>query len=358
MKILVLSNMGPNKRHPNYGVFVKNFCENLTDEGIDYEWIYIKKPKNKLDKAIKYSVFFLKSFFTATTKKYDYIYVHYISITSIPVLFVKKIKKIKIISNIHGSDIVPENKRQEKSLRYSRLLMSESDKIVVPSEYFKIFIESKYKKEIYKTPIYIYPSGGIDVSIFYPIKDKKIIYEKYSFSDNVKYIGYCGRIEKNKGLQTLLEGYRILLQKDNGIDLIIVGEGNYLEEFKLNAKELSSRIHYFPMLPQNDLNIVYNGMDAFIFPTERKGESLGLVAIEAMACGVPVIGSDFAAPKYYIHDGYNGYKFNLGDPIDLADKTYMLLNDENFISFKLNAYKFSQNYSRKNISDLLRSILK
>ena len=60
-------------------------------------------------------------------------------------------------------------------------------------------------------------------------------------------------------------------------------------------------------------------MDFFVFPTEREGESLGLVAIEAMACGTPVIASNYAAPKYYVNKN-NGLTFDKGNEFELYQK--------------------------------------
>lgn len=79
-------------------------------------------------------------------------------------------------------------------------------------------------------------------------------------------------------------------------------------EKRLNVEENLIR---FDLLPQEELVSIYNVSDAFIFPTRREGESLGLVAIEAMACGTPVIASDFAAPKYYVQEDVILISFSL-----------------------------------------------
>lgn len=75
---------------------------------------------------------------------------------------------------------------------------------------------------------------------------------------------------------------------------------------------VSDFIDWIDLLPQIELRRIYNDIDYFIFPSELN-ESLGLVALEAMACGTPVIGSDYAAQSFYINDGVNGYKFKVGD---------------------------------------------
>ena len=65
--------------------------------------------------------------------------------------------------------------------------------------------------------------------------------------------------------------------------------------------------------------IMYLLMDCFIFPSTLK-ESLGLVGLEAMACGIPVIASDSHGPTDYIEDRKNGFLFSTGDICSLIDK--------------------------------------
>ena len=94
-----------------------------------------------------------------------------------------------------------------------------------------------------------------------------------------------------------------------------------------------------------------------MFPTKREGESLGLVPLEAMACGTPVISSDFAAPRYYINDQDNGYKFPVNDHDTLfgimrkaisADKHRMITN----------AHATASNYYTEKIRNVLVELFK
>lgn len=83
--------------------------------------------------------------------------------------------------------------------------------------------------------------------------------------------------------------------------------------------DLEKTISYIGPVAHDRLPEIYSSFDVFVFPS-TESESLGLVGIEAMACGVPVIGSDFAGPKCYIADGVNGYLFRKGDATDLTLK--------------------------------------
>ena len=78
---------------------------------------------------------------------------------------------------------------------------------------------------------------------------------------------------------------------------------------------------------QKSLADIYNRFHVFVFPTEK--ESLGLVGLEAMACGVPVIASDVPGPSDYVKHNYNGYLFEEGNPRELSKNLtyYMALKD-------------------------------
>jgi glycosyltransferase involved in cell wall biosynthesis len=112
------------------------------------------------------------------------------------------------------------------------------------------------------------------------------------------------------------------------------------------------------LLDQKKLFDIYNRIDILIFPTKREGESLGLVALEAMACGTPVIASNFAAPKYYVIDGVNGYKFEISNVESLVFKIYsfykLSLNNKNKLSnsARKTAAKFSSDESLKRLEKI------
>ncbi|MPM88424.1 D-inositol-3-phosphate glycosyltransferase [bioreactor metagenome] len=124
--------------------------------------------------------------------------------------------------------------------------------------------------------------------------------------------------------------------------------------------EIGDEIKRYKLLNQKQLRKIYNSMDVLIFPTEREGESLGLVGLEAMACGTPVVGSDIGGLKDYIIDGYNGYKFEPGNVTDLEEKLshYLSKNDKEKLEFEYNAIETSREYEVNNIKKEIIEIFK
>lgn len=362
MNILIVSNMFPNKKNPSYGIFVSRFCNQLEQLGIYYDKVVIYKSNNKIVKMVKYFKFYLSVFFRCLLGKYDMVYIHYVSHSSPPVILANQIKTQKIIINVHGSDIVPENRKQEQMQKYTRTALKHCHGVVVPSEYFRNYVCEKYNYN--KKKVYVFPSGGIDNSLFYPFDNERrsLCIQKMKLTTNKLRVGYVGRISKGKGWDTfVLAADRIIRQHDI-FEFIMVGSGPdeaALDEAIKNRK-LENYIRRFPLMSQEELVEVYNCLNIFIFPTEREGESLGLVAIEAMACGVPTIASDFAAPKYYVEDGLNGFKFEKKNDLSLSEKIILFsqLSLEEVDVLKRGAIDTAKAYYAQNIVSDLERIFK
>lgn len=358
MKILVVSNMYPNIKNPYYGAFVKNFCDNLDQIGINYEKSVMVKQKSKSFRLVGYTHFYFKTFLKIVINKYDVIYVHFASHSAPPVLLANKIKNVTVYTNVHGSDVIVNGKSQSILQSFSRKLLGLSSKIIVPSDYFKDYVSNTFS--ISNDKIIVYPSGGINPQIFYRYNETKIVdlKQKYNFDLSSKYIGYVSRLIDKKGWRTFVLAAKELVGINPKLKFVIVGSG----PSKVNLIELINQLNIedyftiFDMLPQQKLADIYNLIDIFVFPTEMR-ESLGLVALEAMACGTPVFASNIAAPKYYIIDGYNGYKFPVGDYKYLAEKIKSYF-DEDSTHIKQGALDTAEIYKSNNIRNILEKLFK
>ena len=358
-KILFITNMYPSKNFPHYGVFIENTYYIIKRSDNKVRLIKLSKSKNKWIKLLKYMLFYLKIVLFGLFFKYDIIYAHYASHVAIPLLIVKKIRKnAKILLNVHGNDIVPEEEKDFKFIKYVDKILKQSDKIIAPSSYFKNILINEYN--IDENKIEIYPSSGVDPKYFYK-KSKKIALEELKLNSQNKYIGYVSRIEKNKGWDTYVEAIKILNQKLNkDVKFIIVGNGveDDILMKKINEYNLKERIIKYSYMNHNELCNIYNALDLFCFPTYRKSESLGLVGIEAMKCGCIVLASNIGGPTTYVNVS-NGFTFEAKNAEDLANKIeYILTIDENKKNvIKENAIKTAEKYSSEKIGKVLLKII-
>lgn len=122
---------------------------------------------------------------------------------------------------------------------------------------------------------------------------------------------YVGQIIKRKGLDTLLESCKKLSEQGiNEYTVLIIGEGEEKEilENYCQVNNLSDNVHWLGLFDYEDLPIFYKSSDIFIFPTRE--DTWGLVTLEAMLFGKPVICSAGAGSSELIIHNENGYVFN------------------------------------------------
>lgn len=341
--------MYPSASDPDYGVFVLNTEKALIKEGakITEKAVISGRPKNSVDKLRKYTKFYAAISAAYRRENFDLIYLHFISHSS-PGLFMAKVlfgKRKKLVINVHGSDVLIHHKGLLK--RSNEKLLKQTDLLIVPSKHFEEIIKRVFPN-FPQEYIYISPSGGIDTSIFYP--------QNISRSNELLHLGFVSRIEDAKGWRTFLKALRLLALNDFKFKASIIGTGSEVKNLKeiLVEYDLEKQVNYLGVLSQKELNTFYNNLDLFIFPTNAE-ESLGLVGLEAMACGIPVIGSKIAGLETFIKDKKNGLFFTPGDEKDLAEKIrlYYSLSKNEKLAMHQQALKTAQAYNKKRVAQNL-----
>lgn len=326
MKILLVSNMYPSKKHPHYGIFVENTEKVLLQlPDVSISKAVLSKHLSKPGKLFGYLFFYLKIVLMGIFGGYDVIYGHFISHLSIPLNIVKLCnRRVKLILNAHGNDVIADSASDDKWVRLSHKIVPLADHIIVPSRYFKDIMCRDF--HVPEDRILVYPSGGVNTNVFYP-QDRRSLIGKFNLDPSKKYIGYISRIEVDKGWDTFLKMVTEL-QDRKDIGFVVVGDGAETEAFDALAAELgvANKLIRYPLLSQKDISEIYSILDVFCFPTRRKSESLGLIGLEAMACGCLVVASDAGGPASYMIDGVNGFVFPADSKSILTEKVLCALS--------------------------------
>lgn len=151
------------------------------------------------------------------------------------------------------------------------------------------------------------PGVGIDLNRFKPKHDKDdAIRKELGIAKENSIIISVGEVNDNKNHRLIIASLAKL--KNKCIHYVVVGSGKAEEKNKILAGELgiADQVHFLGH--RNDIPELDNAADIFAFPSLREG--LGLAAIEALACGIPVIGMNTRGIKEYVRDGVTGYLFN------------------------------------------------
>lgn len=140
-------------------------------------------------------------------------------------------------------------------------------------------------------------------------------------------VGRWDAREAYKGVDHLIAAMPALLKAFSDVHLVAVGEGSDLPRLQSLARKsaASKHIHFLSFIAHDQLPNVYGHCTIFAMPS--RGEGFGLVFIEAMASGKPVIGGAHGGTPDVIDDGVNGYLVRYGDVSQLVDRLTRLLSD-------------------------------
>ena len=226
------------------------------------------------------------------------------------------------LSEIKRQARVGEREPEERTLGEAKVILS-ADSIVAFSQH-----ERDAMIRLYEAPdekIEVIPCG-VDVDLFRPM-DQGIARRKLGLQDS-KVVLYVGRLEPLKGVDIILRAVAQLEQGDP-VKTIIVGgdlqEDSEMCRLKSLSQELgiSRQVSFLGRLEQQELPTYYSAADICVMPSYY--ESFGLVALESMACGTPVIASRVGGLPTIVKNSYNGYLIPWHCPEPFADGLDVLL---------------------------------
>lgn len=238
-------------------------------------------------------------------------------------------------------------------------VINEADVIVASTSTEKEQLETLYQAPPQK--IEVIPPG-VDLRHFYPIPPDEAK-EYVGIPLDKRMILFVGRIEPLKGIKTLLRALGILRengQGGEGLCLAVIGgeladqNGQESEEMQTlmqlrDEYGLGGMVTFLGKRSQDSLPYYYSAAEMVIMPSHY--ESFGMVALESMACGTPVIASQVGGLIHLVEDGVTGYHVPVDDPQALSLRIASLLKDK-ALRYRMghDAFAFAKKYSWDNIS--------
>ncbi len=226
---------------------------------------------------------------------------------------------------IHYLKLSPKIEKGIEKLAWKHLntIYEQLDIITTPTETSKqIMLSNGFKK-----PIRVV-SNGIDMTYFKPFPKKELtgVAKKYHLNGDFKKILFVGRLEKEKSIDVTLGAIQ-LVSKEIDVRFYVIGVGSEREELEKLAQELGigDKVVFMGGLPDEDVRRIYSSCDLFV--TSSTVELQGLVVMEAMASGLPIVSSQGMALHELVEEGRNGYIFPNGDYKTAAEKILLVLRD-------------------------------
>jgi D-inositol-3-phosphate glycosyltransferase len=303
---------------------------------------------------------------------YDLIHSHY-WMSGMAAIELKKKWNIPYIQMFHTLGLMknrvaqsPDEKEGEYRIEGEREVLRTADKVIAatPAEYAQLLwlYQANADKIVVLSP-------GVDIGRFYPIPPDEAK-EYIGVPPCGRMLLFVGRIEPLKGLDVLIEAIGIMHQNevliDNPFCLAIIGgdpdESNEqvdLEMSRIMALTdkygLSNLVTFLGKRSQDSLPYYYSAAEAVVVPSQY--ESFGMVALEAMACGTPVVASQIGGLAYLVQDGITGYTVPVDEPMELANRLTLLLQDQNLRDrMGKQAVSLAQNYAWDKIASRLLTI--
>lgn len=161
--------------------------------------------------------------------------------------------------------------------------------------------------------------NGVDVRSLSPVREARdeLVRAELDERPIVFFLAKLDRTHYFKGLYVLIEA----LSEIPEVQLVVGGDGEWRGEYEAQAHaRLADRAHFVGDIPDELLPAYYRSAAAVTLPSTDRTEAFGLVLIEAMACGTPVVASRLPGVRTLVEEGRNGYLVEPGNPQDLADK--------------------------------------
>jgi D-inositol-3-phosphate glycosyltransferase len=319
----------------------------------------------------------VKDFAESKELDYDLIHCHY-WLSGLAGLALREEWNLPFVQMFHTlaimKDRVARSAEEEASdlrLESEARLLRLADRVVAATPAEVAQIQWLYREDTSR--VVVIPPG-IDTSHFYPIPEDEAK-EFIGVPCHDRMILFVGRIEPLKGIDTLIEAVGILHQEKvlekHPFCLAVIGGDPQASREQMSAE--MERLHsmrkslgildlitFLGKRDQDTLPYYYSAAEVVVVPSHY--ESFGLVALEAMACGTPVVASETGGLAFLVKDGETGFHVPAADPEALAEKLRLIIQDDELRAhLGQQAAEYAQGYSWsmviEQVVDLYRSLV-
>jgi glycosyltransferase involved in cell wall biosynthesis len=396
LKVCMLTSSFPRFQGDSPGVFILSFCRELQKIGVETEIVaphhygseyheicgrirvsrfpyfyplkfqnlcynsgILKNIKQRPVTVMQLPFFLMAEFcytlWVAQKRKFDLVHAHWSIPQGFMGLILKKFSGIPFLTTLHGSDVYSLRSRALR--RLNGMVINASNACTANSR----ATAEMARKVSGREDIRIIPMG-VDAALFGETVAREDLRKR--FRKDEKLIMYAGRLIDWKGVDYLVRALPEVLQKCPEAKLLIVGSGPCKSDLAglSESLNLQKKIVFLDTVSQNELAQYYSLAHVFVLPSIMSGsgetEGLGLVLLEAMAAGIPVVGTNVGGIPDIIRDGETGLLALEKKPHDLSEKILRLLVDERLRErVKENGLRFvKENFSWKIVARKFKKV--
>lgn len=286
LRILEISNMWPSAGSPVFGSFVARHVAELEKAGAEVTVVAnTDQRRGAVSALMKYSSLARRARAVARSGEFDVVVGHFLYPTAAFARSAARIAQTPFVLVSHGTD-ARSVQRSDLFARAARRALQDASLVVAVSGSLR---------QVLRTEVGV-PAGvpievvnmGFDAAVFSPDQSARAT---LGIPERERLVLYSGNLEPVKNVDVLIDASASLLREGRVDRLVIVGDGPLRESLERHAADagMGGSVTFTGQLPQQDVARWMSAADVFVLPSQYEG--LGLVLLEAMACGTPCVAS-------------------------------------------------------------------
>ncbi len=289
----MISNMWPSQADPVFGVFIERHVRALRDAGAEVTVVANTDPRTgAVAAARKYALLAVRARVAARRRRFDAVVGHYLYPTAAFAASAARRAGVPLVLVAHGTDTISV-RRDDNFGRAAREALRDAALVVTVSHALERVLCDDHELTA-DTPIAVV-NMGIDAATFRPDPGAR---EKLRLDPVERIVLFVGNITLGKGVDVLLEAFLTALDHGAADRLVFVGAGPAERQLRSRIEltiadyahaDATSRVTFTGKLSAPDVARWMAAADVFVLPSRAEG--LGLVMLEAMACGTPCVGT-------------------------------------------------------------------
>jgi glycosyltransferase involved in cell wall biosynthesis len=310
MRVLCLSNMYPGPNAPDYGAFVATMADALERRGLDVERVVIDtRARGPVRTVAKYAG--LAGRAAGPTRRADVIYGHYLFPTGAIAMAWGRALKVPWVLTAHGRDVA--NLSRGAVRRVAAPAISGAAGIIAVSRY----LAGQLRETGLPLPPVTVANMGVDLERFTP-QDRAAARARLRLVPDGEIVLAVGGLTTRKNPLVLLQAFARVRTERPGARLVLVGEGPLRLAIQAGAKRLgiADAVVLTGALPNNEVVDWMAACNLLALPSLV--EPLGVVALEALASGRPVVATRVGGTQEVVPAPRAGALVHPGDPADVA----------------------------------------
>jgi len=313
LRVLAITNMFPSESNKVFGIFVARQLRALSALDTDVRLVANRTARGGWRNPFKYAWLAFRAGIAALFGGYDVIVGHYLYPTAAITRTASKLARVPFVVVAHGTDVTSLATREDSAARSARESLNEADMVVAVSN----SLATRIRKELGLSPkvdIEVVHMG-VDTELFHPDDTAR---HRLGWAQSERVVLFVGNLVPVKGPDIALEVFAHMLAEDTADRLVIVGGDGMRGELEIRSQraDLAGRVTFTDQLGAPEVALHMAAADVLLMPSRAEG--LGLSAVEALACGTPVVATRIGGIPEVVPESGCGELVVAEDPAEMA----------------------------------------